>query len=62
MQGDVDIGKAIEAQMNSLRRRRQHVDKQSKISTQKNLKAEEKLKARMKRGDGEGARGNGGKT
>lgn len=46
---DVDIGKAIEAQMTSLRRRRHHVDKQSKISTQKNIKADQKMKARMKR-------------
>lgn len=49
--GDVNIGKAIESQMTSLRRRRHHVDKQSKIGTQKNLKAEEKMKARMKRAD-----------
>ena len=45
------MGKAIESQMTSLRRRRHHVDKQSKIGTQKNLKAEEKMKARMKRAD-----------
>jgi len=48
---DVDIGKAIESQMSSLRRRRHHVDKQSKIGTKKNLKAEEKMKSRMIRAD-----------
>jgi len=52
---DVDISKAIEAQMASLHRRRHHVDKQSKIGTRKNLKAEEKMKAGMKRADGANA-------
>jgi len=52
---DVNIGKAIEAQMTSLRRRRHHVDKQSKISTQKSFKADQKMKARMKRADESGS-------